>query len=439
MVPPSTFTHVIKKLPLGICVLDTDFKILYWNDFFTARLDLAEDATGKSILDFFPEQARFLKKKLTSVVVLNNSSFSYWEHRPHIFQFNSSRPITGEETLMYQNLEIVPLDVEQGVVKTLCLILQDVTEQASYLQTQKQLAAQIELQFQEQANLLKQLKTTQSQLLHADKMASIGQLAAGMAHEINNPLGFINSNLQSLNDYLGRLIKALEFTEKLLTKFDNGTLQSLKQDYFNRSQIAYIKDDAPALLHESLEGIQRVSSIIQNLRVFSHVDNTSWQSYDLREIINSTLTMLSNELKYKINLHVNYAAKLPFILCQPVQINQVLLNILNNAAQAMGDKGDIWIELTEQTNLIQLSIRDNGCGIPPDVLPRVFEPFFTTKDVGQGSGLGLSMAYNVVKQHQGNIAIKSQQGEGTTILIDFPITAETDLAGATSANNMVEI
>lgn len=429
MISPAAYTLVIKKLPLGICVLDTHFNIQYWNDFFTARLDLTEDATGKCILDLFPEQASFLKKKLTSAVVLNNSSFSYWEHRPHIFKFNSSRPITGEETLMFQNLEIVPLDIEQGEVKTLCLILQDVTEQASYLQTQRNLADQLEIQYQEQAKLLQQLKTTQSQLLHAEKMASIGQLAAGIAHEINNPLGFIHSNLQSLNEYLNRLIKALDFSEKLLHKTDDAISLKLKQDYFNRAQIAYIKEDTPALLQEPLAGISRVSSIIQNLKVFSHVDNTSWQECDLRQIVDSTLSMLSNELKYKVKVHVDYAAQSPYIQCQPVQLNQVLLNILNNAIQAMNDIGDIWLQMHEQENSLSLIIKDNGCGIPPDVLPRVFEPFFTTKDVGQGSGLGLSMVYNVIKQHQGTISVQSELGVGTTISIYFPLSNKNAWSG----------
>lgn len=427
---PAAYALVIQKLPLGICVLDSDFNIMYWNDFFTARLDLPEDATGKSILALFPEQATFLKKKLTSAIVLNNSSFSYWEHRPHIFSFNSSRPITGEETLMFQNLEIVPLDVEQGEVKTLCLILQDVTEQASYLQTQKKLAAQLEVQYQEQANLLTQLKTTQSQLLHAEKMASIGQLAAGIAHEINNPLGFIHSNLQSLNDYLTRLIKTLDFSEKLLHKCNDQSMLTLKHDYYQRAQISFIKEDTPALLQESLEGISRVSRIIQNLKVFSHVDNTHWQSCDLRQIVDSTLSMLSNELKYKVNLHLNYAETPAIIQCQPVQLNQVLLNILHNALQSISDKGDIWITLSKQSDTVILSIKDNGCGIPAEVLPRVFEPFFTTKDIGQGTGLGLSMAYSVVAQHHGCIDLQSEQGVGTTLTISFPLNATAEHANS---------
>lgn len=438
MISPAAYTLVIKKLPLGICVLDADFKIQYWNDFFTARLDLPEDATGKCILDLFPEQASFLKKKLTSAIVLNNSSFSYWEHRPHIFKFNSSRPITGEETLMFQNLEIVPLDIEQGAVKTLCLILQDVTEQASYLQTQKKLAEQLELQYQEQAKLLNQLKTTQSQLLHAEKMASIGQLAAGIAHEINNPLGFIHSNLQSLTDYVNRLIKALDFSEKLLQKCGNDIILKLKQDYQTRANIAYVKEDSPELLAESLEGISRVSLIIQNLKVFSHVDNTHWQACDLRRIVDSTLSMLSNELKYNVNVHVNYATELPIIQCQPVQLNQVLLNILTNAAQSITDKGDIWIEITEQNDMLHLTIKDNGCGIPADVLPKVFEPFFTTKDVGQGTGLGLSMAYNVIKQHQGSISLQSELDVGTTISISFPFSKQNIPTGLVKITDVEE-
>lgn len=421
MFDTEIFAHVIKQLPLGICVLDQDFTILYWNEFFSSRLALASPGEGQNLLTLFPAEARYLRKKLQSVFVLNNSCFSYWEHRPHIFAFESTRPITGEETLMFQNMEIVPLQAVQGAVKTVCLIVQDVTEQASYYQTQQRLAAEIEQQYQAQAVLLQQLQTTQSQLLHADKMASIGQLAAGMAHEINNPLGFINANLQTLQEYGNRLMKARSFDDKLFHKVNNEGMQNLRQDYANRAQLARVAEDMPELLTESLQGLARITKIIENLRKFSHVENVEWQYCNIKRIVESALTLLSNELKYKVRLHIALADELPDLYCQPVQLNQVLLNVIQNAAQAITADGDIWITLSADDKTQYLTIADNGHGIPEQILPRIFEPFFTTKDVGKGSGLGLSMAYNVVKQHQGDIQIASSP-QGTTVKIHLPQT-----------------
>jgi signal transduction histidine kinase len=417
----SIFQQIVGKLPLGICVLDRDLRIQYWNDFFASRLNFCQDVIGQNLLELFPSQSKFLQKKLKSVLVLNNSSFSYWEHRPHIFEFNSTRPITGEETLMFQNLEIVPLEVEGNDVLSLCLILQDVTEQASYFQAQKELAQALEREHAEQTLLLQQLQATQNQLLHAEKMASIGQLAAGIAHEINNPIGFIRSNLQTLQEYVAKMLKGLDFSEKLVQKSQTPTVVNLLADYMQRLQLSYIKTDAAELIDESLSGATRVSNIINNLRAFSHVNDDAWQYADLKQSMESTLALLINELKYKVTVHEQYDDDLPLLYCQPVQLNQVFMIIILNAVQAIADKGDIWITVARHDNTLVVSIRDNGCGMSDEVKKRVFEPFFTTKEVGKGTGLGLSMAYNVLQVHQGKIDITSTERDGSTVTLFLPL------------------
>ncbi len=415
------------RLPLGICVLDAAYQVLYWNDFFSDRTGLPfAEVQGKNLLELFPHQARYLKKKIDSVLVLNNASFSYWEHQPHVFPFSSSRPITGEETLMYQNIEFLPGECDDSAVRTVCLVVQDVTELASYFQAEQQLSARLEQESAELKVLNEKLSMAQSQLLQSEKMAAIGQLAAGVAHEINNPIGFISSNLQTLQDYATRLLKLTAFYEKIVSKTANETFLALQHDIQQRLQFDFVRTDLPELLSESIDGIDRVAEIVKNLKAFSHVDNAQWQPANLVDGLENTLKIAANQLKYHVEIHRDYAADLPEVYCQPNQINQVLLNLLVNAAQAMDHKGHLYLRAWQQDRLVCIEVRDSGPGIAPEHMSRLFEPFFTTKPVGSGTGLGLSLSYSIVKKHHGDILVQSKPGEGASFVVCLPIAGPVD-------------
>lgn len=417
------------RLPLGVCVLDAEYKIKYWNEFFADRTGFnAEQAQGRNLLDIFPAQANYLRKKINSVFVLNNASFSYWEHKPHVFPFSTSRPITGEETLMFQNIEFLPLELEDGVVQSVCLLLQDVTELASYFQAEQALSARLEQEHAELKALNEKLAMAQSQLLQSEKMAAIGQLAAGVAHEINNPIGFISSNLQTMQDYGERLLKLVAFYEKLVVKMGTETSKALQQDMQQRLQFDFVRQDLPDLLTESVEGIDRVSAIVKSLKSFSHVDNAQWQYADLVEGLENTLKIAANQLKYKVEIHRDYSADLPQVYCQPMQINQVFLNLMVNASQAMPQGGHLYLKAWQQDDNLCVEIRDTGTGIQPEHLSRLFEPFFTTKPVGSGTGLGLSLSYSIVKKHQGDILVQSSLGEGSRFTLVLPLKPCIDSA-----------
>ncbi len=430
---PHLHLQLNNRLPLGICVLDAEYQVLYWNDFFTDRTGQTLEAVqGKNLLELFPQQARYLKKKIDSVLVLNNASFSYWEHQPHVFPFSSSRPITGEETLMYQNIEFLPVETADSGVKTVCLVVQDVTELASYFQAEQQLSARLEQEGAELKVLNDKLSMAQSQLLQSEKMAAIGQLAAGVAHEINNPVGFISSNLQTLQDYATRLLKLTAFYEKIVSKTGNDTFLALQRDTQQRLQFDFVRQDLPELLSESIDGIERVSEIVKNLKAFSHVDNAQWQYANLVDGLENTLKIAANQLKYKVEIHRDYAADLPQVYCQPNQINQVFLNLLVNAAQAMEHKGHLFLRAWQQEQSVCIEVRDTGPGIAPEHMTRLFEPFFTTKPVGSGTGLGLSLSYSIVKKHQGDIQVRSVAGEGASFVVSLPIAgpaADTAVTG----------
>ncbi|RVT49109.1 PAS domain-containing protein [Rheinheimera sediminis] len=422
MIDDKLALQLIRQLPIGACLVSTDYTILLWNDFFSERLQLVpEQALGKNLLELFPEQSKFLKRKLDSVLVLKNTSFSYWEQRPHIFHFKSSRPVTGHEELMYQNMEILPITNTAGDVSYLFIAIMDATTTASYSLALKQALSQLEEEHKAQAELIRKLEEAHNQLLQAEKMASIGQLAAGVAHEINNPIGFISSNMETLQHYCESLIQAINFAGSLISQSNSAELSKQFADFGKQRNLNFLLQDMPELITESLEGTGRVMSIVKSLREFSHVDSSEWKETNLIDGIESTLRIINNELKYKAEVHKNYQKDMPLVYCQSMQINQVFMNILLNAAQAMEQMGFIYIDIATEGDFAKVSIRDTGPGIEVQHLNKIFDPFFTTKAVGAGTGLGLSLSYSIVQKHKGKISVQSQIGQGAEFTILLPL------------------
>jgi two-component system NtrC family sensor kinase len=413
--------NLLRKLPMGACMVDAQYRIVFWNDFFADRLGYEEkDVLGQSLLELFPEQATFLKKKIYSVFILKNESFSYWKQRPHIFKFLSSRPITGEETLMFQNMEVLPLMDENQDVQYACITIQDVTAQASYYNDLSRVADELEQEHQAQALLIRKLKDTRSQLVQSEKMASIGQLSAGVAHEINSPIGFVYSNLQSLQEYVDKLIKIGQFSGKLIDKMGEAIHVNLKNDFFERHEFDYIKEDIVELVNESLDGAERVKTIVESLKEFSHTDTKEWTHSSLVDGIESTLKIVNSQLKYKVELFKEYEEGIPPLYCMGMQLNQVFMNLLVNAGQAIDESGSIFIKVFSEGEWQKVSIRDTGQGIESEHLSKIFDPFFTTKPVGTGTGLGLSLSYSIVRNHGGDIEVKSELGKGTEFIVSLP-------------------
>jgi two-component system NtrC family sensor kinase len=277
---------------------------------------------------------------------------------------------------------------------------------------------------------LDDLKRTQAAMIQSEKLASVGQLAAGVAHEINNPIGFVKSNLHTLTQYqedISELLKQYrEFatrTKSIVGPDDDSHVNS--KDIANlvlleaELDIAFIMEDIPRLIHESNEGIERIQKIVSALINFAHPGEKDIQLTDINECLESTLKMLWNDHNYKVRFTKNYGW-IPPVSCYPQKINQVFTNILANAVQAIENTGEIIISTVADEKWVTICIADSGPGIAPAHLPRIFDPFFTTKEIGKGTGLGLHIARDIVQLHGGSIHVESTFGKGTTFKIRLP-------------------
>ena len=242
----------------------------------------------------------------------------------------------------------------------------------------------------------------------------------GVAHEINNPMGFIISNLNSLDKYTKKITEFIRAQDDAIGTCNcAGAARTPLTEARRSLKIDYVLDDSPTLIAESLEGAERVKRIVQDLKSFSRIDGTEYSAVDLNNVMDSTLNIVWNELKYKATVRKDYGP-IHAIRCNPGQLGQVFMNLLLNAVQAIPESGEIGIRTWDDGSVVHVAISDTGVGIPEEKLHRIFEPFFTTKEVGAGTGLGLSIVYDIVKKHKGEIEVASEVGKGTVFTINIP-------------------
>ena len=271
-------------------------------------------------------------------------------------------------------------------------------------------------------NAYQELKQTQVQLIQSEKMASLGQLVAGIAHEIKNPLNFIYGNTDFLKTYVRNLKELLQLYEH--QGVDHPELASQIALFKEEINYSFMVEDLDTLIHNFEDGAKRIHAIIGDLKAFSRMDSGQFQSVDIRESINLALNILHNEYRDRISIHREYK-DVPRVECHPGRISQVFMNLLANACQAIRGQGDVWIRAFSHNGEVVVEIEDNGAGIQAGHLGKVFEPFFTTKPVGEGTGLGLSISYGIIQQHRGTIEVESEEEEGTTFRVKLPLNADT--------------
>jgi two-component system, NtrC family, sensor kinase len=357
-------------------------------------------------IDFFFEEEHYKSVRREAIPVLtqgNSWQGDRWmRHR--------------DNTALWVQLIAYPADPKRPELGTWWL-LQDRTDVRR---------AQDELQenFERIKETNRKLEEAQNQLLQSDKMASIGQLAAGVAHEINNPIGFVSSNLHTLKAYVGDLLDLIGAYEAANDGQQDLGAQSHLVEVRERVEMDYLREDLPQLMTESADGLARVKKIVQDLKDFSRVDQAEWQEADLNAGVESTLNVVMHEVKYKAEIR-KALTPIPLVRCLAAQLNQVFMNLIVNASHAIDGRGVITLSSGQVDDWVWVEVADTGCGMPLDVQRRIFEPFYTTKPVGKGTGLGLSLSFSIVQKHGGSIQVKSELGKGSAFRVWVPIGGPT--------------
>lgn len=282
----------------------------------------------------------------------------------------------------------------------------------------------------------------EAQVSEASKFQALGQLAAGVAHEINTPVQYVTDNLSFLSLSSTDLIDLVKSSRAILERLgslipDRAAADEVREllERYERADVEFLAEEVPRALEQSLEGTKRVTKIVRALKEFAHPGGDEPEPTDVNRLVESTVSVASNEWKYVAEVELDLQADLPLVPCQPAQLAQVILVLMVNAAQAIGEafdesaiNGRISVSTRVDARDLHLSVEDNGCGIADDVMPRIFDPFFTTKEVGVGSGQGLSLAHNIItNNHRGSLTVESQAGVGTTVTVTIPLTAATEV------------
>ncbi len=421
----SLLEQAFMQVNIGILAVDKEYNIVLCNYFmadYTQRN--TKDIIGNNLFSIYPDlPKKWLKQRINNIFLLKNSSFISWEQRQSLFDFASSRPITGSNEKMIQNCSLFPVINDGRHVSHVCITVNDATATAMTQTQLKKTSKRLAEEKKAQQELIAKLEETKNQLLQSEKMASIGQLSAGVAHEINNPVGFIKSNFSSLKHYAKELNEVIEKYDDVIASIENADTSKKISDIKEEHDIEFVTEDIENLLTESFDGISRIEDIVKSLKHFSRADTNEWEDADINAGIESTLKVVAHELKYVADIEKNYG-ELPLVQCLPMQINQVLMNLLVNAAQAMGDDkkdGKVIVSTKLNDDKVVVEIKDNGKGIPERELNKIFDPFFTTKPVGEGTGLGLSLSYSIIQKHSGDISVESEIGKGTRFIIKIPI------------------
>lgn len=399
----TTVLVMISTLGIAIYALFFIHNVAITGDFYS-QINVFQHSLAVLVVDFlvFGLIASYFLTKVIITPLLDlikgseKISKGDFEHRLKKTKYDEINKLINTYNSMAENLEVLYKDLDRKV-----------QERTRDLET---------------ANL--ELRNTQAMMVHSEKMRSLGQLVAGITHEINNPINFIHGNIPHLRNYTKTLMQIIDMYESVEDNLTPENRQKL-QDMRKSLEYDFIKEDLPMLIDSCQEGTERTKNIILDLKNFSRLEEVVVTSIDLPKEIDTTLNILHNKMKSNVQIIKEYEPNLPNVEGYGGQLNQVFMNILDNACYAIGknhsDKGIIKIKIQKSENNVIIEFEDNGCGMNKEQQSVIFEPFFTTKPVGEGTGLGMSISYKVIQNHNGIITVESQEGVGTKFIISLPV------------------
>lgn len=424
LLAPLVFLFGLRQLSYNLLDLSALF-LSFYALYFSIRLSLKGQRTAK----FFLLAWSFFMIGMFVFVARNFGWLPYNFFTKNVLLMGSALEAILLSVALADRINILKREKEISQAEALRISLENerlVREQNLVLEAKVQERTEALQKANKELGLaIDNLKNTQTQLVNAEKMASLGQLTAGIAHEINNPINFVTSNIIPLRRDLGDLMSLLNQYEKLHNAPGDHEQELIDIKKLQRElDYDFLKEEIGILLNGMEEGAKRTAEIVKGLRIFSRLDESDLKKVNINEGIESTLILLNSSMGGKIDLVKDYDPD-AYLECYPGKLNQVIMNITNNAIQALHEhvhdkRGQITIQTKGLTDMIRISISDNGPGIPESIRAKIFEPFFTTKAVGQGTGLGLSIVYSIIESHKGQINVFSNPGEGTTFQIDLP-------------------
>jgi PAS domain S-box-containing protein len=404
----------VESLPAAILRKDLDGKFTFGNQKFQNALGIlgSDQLVGKSDFDFYPRKMAEKYRADDRQVIEADSVFETIEEN-----------LTSHGDRRFVQVIKTPLHDLEGRIIGVQGIFWDVTErkQAEELLVLKNLQLQQMAESEREAHAA--LKQAQVQLVQSEKLASLGQIVAGVAHEINNPVAFVTNNVAVLGRDVGEMRDLIELYEEAdgLIASSFPELAARIGEFRDRVDMGYTLNNIQGLLHRSRDGLRRIQQIVTHLRLFAHLDEGDVNEADLNDGIESTAAIIIGHARKKqIKLAVDLDP-LPPVTCNAARINQVVMNLMTNAIDACNEGGTVTVRSRPEETGIRIEVCDDGCGIPPEVRDRIFDPFFTTKPIGQGSGLGLSISYGIIKDHGGTIEVDSAPGQGACFVLHLPL------------------
>ncbi len=411
---------ILDNLGEGVLIIDADKTVITFNRSLQQMTGLSEEEVMKRKCSDITKMPSCIGGSLFDEAMKNAKDEGIAENKtgstaPFL------TPATAETEISGQDGRAIPVDVyltmfkdHTGRIIGAVCVFRDITRMK-----------EIERMNDELSRAYRKLQDAQTQLIQSEKMASLGRLVAGAAHELNNPISFIYSNLSPLRQYIQDIKEVLNEYNDLHTSPASQLTAHLPniEKFKEKIDLAYTLEDLDRLIDDIDEGARRTKGIVEDLKAFSRSDEGRIEDTDINEDIEKSLSLLVDHYRGRINMHKDYA-DLPRVKCYANQLSRVFMNLISNACQAIDDKGDIWITTLLENDAAVVSIKDNGSGIAEENLNKIFDPFFTTKDVGEGAGLGLSISYGIVQRHKGRIQVDSEPGSGTTFVIQIPIDLE---------------